>query len=142
MMGKTLVEMVAEIVTAQAGQTAMTPSEIADALNKTYEALKSVKIKEQEPVEEPAAKEEAVTGKGSIQKNKVICLECGKEFKQFSKKHLGSHGLTAKEYKKKHGIPSGQALVAKDLSAKRRKVAKEKGLGKKLAKARKKRAKA
>jgi predicted transcriptional regulator len=35
-----------------------------------------------------------------------------------------------------------QALVSKDLSAKIRKVAKEKGLGQKLAKARKKRAKA
>jgi predicted transcriptional regulator len=141
-MSKTLVEMAAEIVTAQAGQTAMTPSEIADALNKAYEALKSVKAKEEDLTEEPGGEKEPVEDKGSIQRNKVICLECGKEFKQLSKKHLGSHGLTAKEYKKKHGIPSGQALVAKDLSAKRRKVAKEKGLGKKLAKTRKKRAKA
>ena len=58
------------------------------------------------------------------------CVECGKRFKQVSKSHLTSHGLTPKEYKEKHGISLGQALVSKDLSAKRRKVAKEKGLGK------------
>ena len=140
-MEKTLVEMAADIVAAQAGQTRMTPEEIARALSKTYEALKSVKAKEEQLGEEPEVEKEKVEGKASIQKDKVICLECGKEFKQLSKRHLASHGLTAKEYKKKHGIPLGQALTAKDLSAKRRKVAKEKGLGQKLAKAGKGRAK-
>ena len=141
-MEKTLVEMAAEIVRAQAGQTRMTPDEIAEALNKTYEALKSVKAKEEQVAEEPAVAREAVEGKASIQKNKVICLECDREFKQLSKSHLSSHGLTLNEYKEKHGIPLGQALISKDLSAKRRKVAKEIGLGKRLVRARKKRAKA
>jgi len=140
-MGKTLVEMAAEIVQAQAGQARMTPDEIVDALSKTYEALKSVKQKEEQLAEEPAVEKKGVQGKASIQRNKVICLECGKEFKQLSKRHLASHGLTAREYKKKHGIPLGQALTSKDLSAKRRKVAKEKGLGQRLAQARRKRAK-
>ena len=141
-MDKTLVEMAAEIVQAQAGQTRMTPDEIVDALSKTYEALKSVKQKEEQLAEKPAVEKKAVQGKASIQKDKVICLECGKEFKQLSKRHLASHGLTAKEYRKKHGIPLGQALTAKDLSAKRRKVAKEIGFGKKLSKSRKKSARA
>jgi predicted transcriptional regulator len=139
-MAKTLVEMAAEIVTAQAGQTPMTPDEIAGALNKSYEALKSLKAKEGGLPGEPALEKKPVQGKGAIQKEKVICLECGREFRQLSKRHLASHGLTPREYKEKHGIPLGQALVSKDLSAKRRKVAKEKGLGQRLAKARKKRA--
>ena len=91
---------------------------------------------------QPAVEKKAVQGKASIQKGKVICLECGRQFRQLGKSHLTSHGLTAKEYKKKHGVPLGQALTSKDLSAKRRKVAKEKGLGQKLAKTREKRAKA
>jgi predicted transcriptional regulator len=139
-MEKTLVEMAAEIVQAQAGETRMTPEEIADALNKTYEALRSLKAKEGALAEEPAVEKKPVQGKASIQKGKVICLECGREFRQLGKSHLSSHGLTAEEYKKKHGIPLRQALVSKDLSAKRRKVAKEKGLGQRLAKARKERA--
>lgn len=141
-MEKTLVEMAAEIVAAQAGQTSMTSEEIADALNKAYEALKSVKAKEEKLAEEPAVEKEAVEGKASIQRTKVICLGCGKEFKQLSKSHLSSHGLTPKEYKEKYSIPPGQALVAKDLSAKWRKVAKEKSLGERLPEARKKGAKA
>jgi len=140
-MARTLLEMAAEIVRAQAGQVVMTPDEVARALTKTYEALKSVEAKEEEAAEEPEVEKEEVEGKASIQRNKVICLECGKEFRQLSKSHLGSHALTPKEYKEKHGIPPGQALIAKNLSAKRRKVAKEKGLGKKLVKARKKRVK-
>jgi predicted transcriptional regulator len=141
-MEKTLVEMAAEIVQAQAGQTRMAPDEIADALNRTYEALTSVKQKEEQLPEEPAVEKKAVQGKASIQRNKVICVECGREFKQLTKNHLASHGLTAREYKKKHGMPLGQALVSKDLSVQRRKVAKEKGLGQRVAKAREKRAKA
>jgi len=141
-MEKTLVEMAAEIVQAQAGQARMTPDEIVHALSKTYEALRSVKRSEEGLAGEPAVEKKAVQGKASIQRDKVICLECGKEFKQLSKRHLASHGVTAKEYKKKHGIPLGQALVSKDLSAMRRKVAKEKGLGQRLAKTRRKRAKA
>jgi predicted RNase H-like HicB family nuclease len=84
----------------------------------------------------------AVEGKASIQRDKGIWLECGKEFRRIAKSHPGSHVLTPREYKEKHGIPPGKALISKDLSAKRRKVAKEKGLGKKLTKVRKKRAKA
>ncbi|MGD9818168.1 MAG: MucR family transcriptional regulator, partial [Desulfomonilaceae bacterium] len=37
--------------------------------------------------------------KKSIQRNKVVCLECGQEFKMLSPKHLKSHGLTGKEYR-------------------------------------------
>lgn len=141
-MAKTLVEMAAEIVQAQAGQTRMTPDEIARALSKTYESLKSVKAKEEQVAEEPKVEKEKVEGEASIQREKIICLECRREFRQLGKSHLTSHGLTPNEYRKKHGIPPGQALISKDLSAKRRKVAKEIGFGKKLAKARKKRAKA
>lgn len=101
-----------------------------------------MKAKEEQLAEEPAVEKERVEGKASIQRNKVICLECGKEFRQLGKFHLSSHGLSPKDYKKKHGIPLGQALISKDLSVKRRKIAKGKGLGQKLAKARKKSARA
>ena len=133
-MAKTLVEMAAEIIQAQASYSRMTTEEMAAALNKTFEALKAIKDKEEGLAEEVA--EEKISPKESIQRNKVICLECGKEFKQITKAHLSGHGLTAKEYKQKYGIPMKQALAARNLSAKRRKVAKKLGLGERLAKAR------
>ena len=133
-MAKTLVEMAAEIIQAQASHSRMTTEEMAAALNKTFEALKAIKDKEEGLAEEVA--EEKVSPKESIQRKKVICLECGKEFKQLTKAHLSGHGLTAKEYKQKYGIPMKQALAARNLSAKRREVAKKLGLGERLAKAR------
>lgn len=143
-MAKSLVEMAAEIVTAQAGVTRMSLEEISDGLVKAYESLRRLKAQETGAgVEMPVSEARAVTiePKASIQRNKIICLECGKEFKQLAKSHLASHALTPKEYKKKHGFKANQPLTARALSAKRRRTARERGLGQKLAAARKKRAK-
>jgi len=143
-MAKTLTEMTVEIVKAQAGVTRMSTEELSEALTKTYESLKRVKdLEAGVAVEMPLSEAGAMVmePKASIQRNQVICLECGKAFKQLSRTHLGTHGLTPKAYKKKHGFKASQALTAKSLSAKRRKTARERGLGKKLAAARKRRRK-
>ena len=139
-MARTLVEMAAEIIAAQASQSRMTPEEITEGLERTYGALQRIQAREEgapEPLEERPVRTSPLA---SIQRNKIVCLECGKEFKQLSKSHLASHGLTPKSYKEKHAIPSKTPLTAKSLSARRRKMAKERGLGEKLAQARKKRA--
>jgi len=64
----------------------------------------------------------------SIQEDKVICLECGKEFKQLTQKHLFLHGLSPKEYKQKHGMRLKTSLMAKSLSAARSEAAKARGV--------------
>jgi predicted transcriptional regulator len=129
-MAKTLTEMAADIVTAQASHTAMSADEMGDALTKTFDSLKSIKSMEEGTEAEPAA----MDPKKSIQRTKVICLECGKEFKQLGNRHLKEHGMDHKEYRKKYGFSARQPLTAKTLSAKRRKTAKELGLGEKLQK--------
>jgi predicted transcriptional regulator len=65
----------------------------------------------------------------SIQRHQIICLESGKAYKVLSNRHLALYGLTSREYKKKWGIPLRTPLSARSLSAQRRKVAKERGLG-------------
>ena len=69
----------------------------------------------------------------SIRRNEVLCLECGKTFKLLSNRHTALHNLTPRQYKEKHGIRLTQALSARTLSAKRRKLAKASGLEKQLA---------
>ena len=49
----------------------------------------------------------------SIQDDKVICLECGAEFQQLTVKHLVSHGMSQKEYRKKYGFTMRTPLSAK-----------------------------
>ena len=126
-MTKSLTEMAAEIVAAQAGHAAMTAEEMDAALKKAFDALKSIKAIEEGIEAEPTP----MDPKKSIRKNKVICLECGKEFKQLGK-HLKEHGLDAKEYRKKYGFKARQPLAAKSLSKKRSKTAKALGLGERL----------
>lgn len=138
-MAKSLVEMAAEIIAAQASQSRMTPEEITEGLQKIYAALQRIHSQEEGGPEAIGEKAPRPTPSASIQRNKIICLECGREFKQLSKSHLASHGLTPKSYKQKYSISLGTPLTAKSLSAKRRKMAKERGLGEKLAQARKKR---
>jgi predicted transcriptional regulator len=143
-MAKTLTEMAAEIVAAQAGVTRMSADELSEGLTKTYHSLKRIKDLDEgliTGIPPSGAASVVMEPKASIQRNKIICLDCGKEFKQLSRSHLKSHGLTPKEYKQKYNLKASQALTAKSLSAKRRKTAKERGLGEKLAAARKSRRK-
>ena len=129
-MSKSVVEMCAEIVAAQAGQTRLTSEEIGASLRQVFHTLLDVQRSGQEAgIEETTTRDP----QHSIQRHQVICLECGKPFKLLSNRHLALHHLTPRTYKQKHGIRMTQALSAHTLSQRRRKMAKELGMGKQLA---------
>ncbi len=141
-MGKTLVEMAADIIQSQCGSTSMTTEEIGLSLQNTFKTLQDLQSAEiqasQEISTDPGFKTKeglALSPEKSLQKNKVVCLECGQEFKMLSPKHLKSHGLTSREYRVKHGFSLRQPLCAKALSDKRKKAGKERGLPDNLRKA-------
>ncbi len=142
-MSKTLTEMAVELATAQASHRTMSTEEMESFLAKTFQTLNNLKNMEEGDVhsaEEPA--EPALNPKKSILKNKVICLECGREFKILTSKHLQKeHGIDSKEYRKKYGFSARQSLAAKSLSAERSATAKKHKLGEKLQASKKKRAK-
>ena len=136
-MSKTLMQMTAEIIKSQIRRKQRNTDEIKAALTETFQALKSLQDAEASGVVGPEAEATApiVDPKKSIQKNKVVCLECGQEFKMLSPKHLKSHGLDAKEYRKKYGFSARQPLCAKALSEKRSASGKERGIPANLQKA-------
>jgi predicted transcriptional regulator len=138
-MATSLVELAAEIAAAQASHATMSAEEVEQFLRKSFETLKALKALEEGGAvafPTPEQQRQALDPKKSVQRNKVICLECGKEFKQITEKHLSTHGLTGKEYRKKYGMKGKQPLAAKALTAARRKRAIEMGLADKLKKAR------
>ena len=137
-MGKTLADMAVEIVRAQSRVARMSPTELADLLDATYKSLSNIAEDRPEEASKTETLTPAINPKASIRKNKVICLECGKEFRILSGLHLRGHALTARQYKQKYGFSLRQPLTAKSLSAARRKTAIDKGLGLKMAGARKK----
>ena len=144
-MAKSLTQMAADIVAAQASHVSMSADEMDAALKKVFEALKEIKVIEETPAGEAVDDELArlrANPMKSIQRTYVINLEDGSKYKQLTAKTLAKFGLTAREYRKKWGFSARQALSAKSLSAKRRKVAKALGLADKLAAARMARSKA
>jgi predicted transcriptional regulator len=138
-MAKSLTQMAADIIAAQASHVSMSADEMDAALKKVFEALNQIKVIEETPaggaVDDELAHLRANPIK-SIQRTYVINLEDGSKYKQITAKTLAKFGLTAKEYRKKWGFSARQPLSAKALSAKRRKVAKDLGLADKLAAAR------
>lgn len=135
-MSKSLVEMTAEIVQSQINSTEMTNVEIKTALQETFQTLKSLQDAEASGLSVAQADAKpTMSPEKSIQRNRVICLECGQAFKMLSPKHLRSHDLTPKEYRKKHGFSMRQPLCAKSLSERRSKSGKKRGLPDNLKKA-------
>lgn len=136
-MSKTLVQMTAEIIQSQITSKQMSTEEIKAALNETFQALKSLQDVEAGGMLETETESTATVmdPKKSIQKNKIVCLDCGQEFKMLSPKHLKSHSLTSKEYRKKHGLSARQPLCARALSEKRSQSGRERGLPDNLRKA-------
>ena len=85
--------------------------------------------------EGPTEEKPVLSPANSIQNDKVICLECGAEMKQLTSKHLVSHGMDQKEYKKKYGFSMRTPLAAKSLTKARSTAAKKRGLPEKLKRA-------
>lgn len=136
-MAKKLLEIAAEIVSSQVTTSSMSSEEIAASLQKVFLTLQAMQKSETDgtpldlPVLAAATEEEGeerVAPEDSIREDKIVCIECGLEMRQLTAKHLGSHGLTPKEYKKKYGFPMKTPLSAKSLTKARSKAAKKRGL--------------
>ena len=139
-MSKSLVEMAAAIVQSQSTSKGMSTEEVTFALQSTFKALQELQADEIKNSADGSSLDgstsaPAISPEKSIQKNKIICLECGQEFRMLSPKHLKSHGLTGREYRAKHGFSLRQPLCAKSLSERRKKAGKARGLPENLKKA-------
>jgi predicted transcriptional regulator len=68
--------------------------------------------------------------------DKVVCLECSKEFGSLNRHLTLTHNMTPNEYKQKYNIPAKQKLCSKNLSENAKKSAIDRGQGDVLAKGR------
>jgi predicted transcriptional regulator len=142
-MSKSLLEMAAEIIQGQVARTSMSSEEIVSSLKSVFGALATMKKAETgdgnldlsvtgEQMVQAGTAPAKTDPKDSIRDDAVVCLECGAEFKQLTAKHLQTHGLRPREYKKKWGFKLNQSLVARSISKARSKAAKKRGLPAKL----------
>jgi len=141
-MPKKLIEIASEIVQTQVSLSSMSATDIAASLREVFSTLQELQKAEAEGTElaltaeatgeAPTEQKPMLTPQDSIQKDKVICLECGAEMKQLTSKHLVSHGMDQKEYRKKYGFSMRTPLSAKSLTKARSKAANQRGLPEKL----------
>lgn len=135
-MAQSILEMAKDLVMAQVQAGTLATEDMHKELQKTYNILAELKIKEDMGESDSALLlqsdgellTEGKTGdipshwKKSIKKYVIVCMVCGAAFKQLSVRHLKEHGLDARSYRLKFGIPRTQPLSAKDTTAMRKKI--------------------
>ena len=135
-MPQTILEMAKDLVMAQIQAGALPPDEMHRELQKTYANLADLRVKEDlgesggglitRGGEDLSSEGDVVPTtshwKRSIKKYTIECLVCGAAFKQLSVRHLKEHGLDARSYRVRFGIPRTQPLSAKDTTAMRKKI--------------------
>ncbi|HKL25426.1 MAG TPA: MucR family transcriptional regulator [Desulfuromonadales bacterium] len=137
----TLLEMATDIVSSHATTTPMSKDELIAEINSVYSALNSLDKGEAvtSGEQEKDQTEPAISKRKAFGKSKIYCMICGKGFTTL-KRHLSSaHEMTPREYRDQFDIPSSQPLAAKNYSEQRKQMAIDRGLGEKLAAARKQR---
>src|SRR6266478_3481328 len=125
-MSQTLLEMAKDLVLAQIHTHKLSPDEMSTALQHIYSSLQALQAQEDAngsvavaPSEAPSA---PINWRKSITKQTVTCLACGQSFKQLSVRHLRVHGLDARSYRVKYGIPPRQPLSARSVTAIRKQI--------------------
>ena len=123
-MSQTLLEMTKDLVMAQIQAKALSPDDMHQALQQTYASLRALQIQEDAhgsvAVATPETPAAPVNWRKSITKHAVTCLACGVSFKQLSGRHLREHGLDARSYRVKYGMPRTQPLSAKETTSRRK----------------------
>lgn len=96
--------------------------ELIGTVNRIFDSLGK-------PVEPEAELTPAVPVRRSVQRDAVVCLDCGWRGKML-RRHLSTrHGLSGEQYLKRWNLASDHPLTAPTYSAQRSSLAKELGLG-------------
>ena len=118
--------MVTKIIASYVSHHNVSPEQIPDLINSVHRTINSLG-KPAEP--QAGALTPAVPLRRSVQRDAVICLDCGWKGKML-RRHLSTrHTLTADQYLKRWSLASDHPLTAPAYSAQRSTLAKELGLG-------------
>ncbi len=118
-------QLVTKIIASYVSHHNIAPEQIPELINSVHRTIDSLG----KPVEPQGALTPAVPLRRSVQRDAVICLECGWKGKML-RRHLSTrHGLTGELYLKRWGLPSDHPLTAPIYSEQRSILAKELGLG-------------
>ncbi|WCS27260.1 MucR family transcriptional regulator [Methylobacterium sp. NMS14P] len=115
------------IVTAYVGQHHVPAADLPGLIASVHRAVAGLG----QPAEDAPAQADKPTKKqidASVRRDAIISFIDGKPYKTL-KRHLTKHGLDARGYRERFGLPDSYPLVAADYAVKRSALAKAAGLG-------------
>ena len=112
-----LITLTSDIVAAHVGNNDVSLDEVPVLITNVFTALAGLGVPnaETEPKPEPA-----VSVRGSVKNDYIICLEDGKKMKMLKRHLMTDHGLTPTEYRTRWGLPADYPMVAPAYAEKRR----------------------
>jgi predicted transcriptional regulator len=118
-------QLVTKIIASYVSHHNVGPEQIPDLISSVQRTFDNLG----KPIETQGALTPAVPVRRSVQRDAVVCLECGWKGKML-RRHLSTrHALTGELYLKRWSLPNDHPLTAPTYSAQRSNLAKELGLG-------------
>ncbi|HEX5318027.1 MAG TPA: MucR family transcriptional regulator [Stellaceae bacterium] len=117
--------LVTKIVASYVSHNPLSPEHIPELIASVHRSIGTLG----KSVEAPSAPIPAVPVRRSVQKDAVICLDCGWKGKMLRRHLTTRHRLSGEQYLQRWGLPSDHPLTAPMYSEQRSVLAKELGLG-------------
>jgi predicted transcriptional regulator len=118
-------QLVTKIIASYVSHHNVTPEQIPELISSVHRTFDNLA----RPSVAPGVLTPAVPLRRSVQRDAVVCLDCGWKGKML-RRHLSTrHGLTGEQYLKRWNLPTEHPLTAPNYSEQRSSLAKELGLG-------------
>lgn len=126
---KALITLTTDIVSAHVGNNNVAVGNVPALISSVYMALSTLG--------EPAPKEDsrpepAVSVRSSVKPDYIVCLEDGKKLKML-KRYLRTHyDMSPEKYRERWNLPADYPMIAPSYAKRRREIAAEIGLGRRM----------
>jgi predicted transcriptional regulator len=118
-------DLVAEIVKSYLSHHSVAVGELPDLIASVHRALGELgKVPATEEPRKPA-----VPVRRSVEREQVVCLECGYRGQMLRRHLMTSHGLTPEEYRARWNLPHDHPIIAPAYAERRAALARQIGLG-------------
>ena len=117
--------LVAKIIASYVSHHNLAPEQIPELIASVHRTITGLG----QPAETQSTPTPAVPLRRSVQRDVVICLDCGWKGKMLRRHLTTRHGLSGEDYLKRWGLPGDHPLTAPNYSVQRSNLAKELGLG-------------
>lgn len=117
--------LVAKIIASYVSHHNLAPEQIPELIASVHRTITGLG----QPIETNTLPTPAVPLRRSVQRDVVVCLDCGWKGKMLRRHLTTRHGLSGEDYLKRWGLPGDHPLTAPNYSVQRSNLAKELGLG-------------